>query len=130
MARRTMSRRVVSASPRKTRSKSRVVCIDTTIRLYEPLVKRGAQRRLRRQQIGVQAGSSPRALYHAGGPCADSPVLAADGLEEVHHELVDPLGGIGLHPVAGFRDPLDPHLRDPGAVRLIQLPPPISTLFP
>ena len=54
-------------------------------------------------------------LRHAGGPCPDSQVLAADGLEEVHRELVDPLGGVDLHPVAGLSDPLDPHVRDPGA---------------
>jgi hypothetical protein len=48
--------------------------------------------------------------------------FAADELEEVHHELVDPLGGVGLHPVAGLGDPLHPHVRNPGAIRLGQLP--------
>jgi hypothetical protein len=28
--------------------------------------------------------------------------LAADGLEEGHHEVVDPFGGVGLDPVAGL----------------------------
>ena len=56
--------------------------------------------------------------------------LAADGLEEVHHELVDPLGGVGLHPVAGLGDPLDQHLQDPGAVRLGQLPAQVAVLVP
>src|SRR4029450_6903513 len=44
MARRTMSRRVVSARARNTRSKSRVVCIHTTLWLYEDgcQVARGA----------------------------------------------------------------------------------------
>src|SRR5829696_1569430 len=41
MARRTMSRRVPSASARKTRSKLRIVCIDTTLRLYQGPVKPG-----------------------------------------------------------------------------------------
>ena len=56
--------------------------------------------------------------------------LAADGLEEVHHEPVDPLGGVGLHPVAGLGDLLDPHLRDPGGVRLGQLPAQVAVLVP
>jgi hypothetical protein len=28
--------------------------------------------------------------------------LAADGLEKVHHQVVDPFGGVGLDPVAGL----------------------------
>ena len=56
--------------------------------------------------------------------------LAADGLQEVHHELVDPLGGVGLYPVAGLGDPLNPHLRDPGPVRLGQLPTQVAVLVP
>jgi putative transposase len=42
--------------------------------------------------------------------------------------LVDPLGGVGLHPVAGLGDPLHPHVRDPGAVRLGQLPAQIAAV--
>jgi hypothetical protein len=37
-------------------------------------------------------------------------------------------GGVGLHPVAGVGDPLDPHVRDPGAVRLGQLPAQVAVL--
>src|SRR5574341_2603877 len=56
MARRTMSRRVPSASARNTRSKSRVVCIDTTIRLYVGCVKRGAQGPVSRARSGCRRG--------------------------------------------------------------------------
>jgi hypothetical protein len=39
-------------------------------------------------------------------------------------------GGVGLDPVAGLGDPLDPHLRDPGPVRLGQLPAQVAVLVP
>jgi hypothetical protein len=70
---------------------------------------------------GASVAAAQIILLAATGGNASWP-LAADGLQEVHHELVDPLGGVGLHPVAGLSDPLDPHLRDPGPVRRGQFP--------
>jgi hypothetical protein len=54
---------VASASARNTRSKSRVVCIDTTIRLYVDPLSSGAQWPCVRSQ--VPATSWDRELPHA-----------------------------------------------------------------
>jgi hypothetical protein len=40
------------------------------------------------------------------------------------------LEGVGLHPVAGHGDPLDPHVWDPDAVRLGQIPAQVAVLLP